>query len=480
MSKRYLAVFFIFACAAFTFAASAFGGNWSALLLSGGGVPSSNAVAHEKNILFAQRTLQTRGVGPKRVETFVSLGAGEGKDVSYVAGVPAERWELALLDRLFGHGGIELAYRRHEIPAVSGTARKEDVLQGIRRAASRLSRGDTLFLYGTDHGQRNEENPDDNLLVLWGDKTLSVSELRESLAPAGKNGRVIAAFAQCYSGAFANLIWAEDGQTLAAQDRCGFFSTSPSREAAGCTPEIDEAEYDDFSTRLFSALGGVDRLGRPIRSTDYDADGRVSFSEAHAYAMASEETIDVPLKTSEFYLARKNVPAEGDWAAALGAALPEERAAWAALEKRLRFAGEPSAAVEKGLQGASRAVDELYEKRDALHGELRGIEDELRLSLLERWPFLETPFHPEFAKLVHTGEAVRGVLLREPRVTVLNQLYGRYGEIAERILAAEVEEAWWMRAQNLHHHILRAYNAAGQAKKDLQRLQACEAAVPGR
>ena len=59
--------------------------------------------------------------------------------------------------------------------------------------------------------------------------------------------------------------------------------------AAGCTPEINEAEYQDFSSHFFAALTGRDRVGRAVTGADYNQDRRVSMDEAFAcYERACE------------------------------------------------------------------------------------------------------------------------------------------------------------------------------------------------
>ncbi len=61
---------------------------------------------------------------------------------------------------------------------------------------------------------------------------------------------------QCYSGGFANLIF-EQGQPdkpLAKANRCGFFATVHDRIAAGCTSDIDEEDYHEYSSAFWAAI----------------------------------------------------------------------------------------------------------------------------------------------------------------------------------------------------------------------------------
>ena len=60
----------------------------------------------------------------------------------------------------------------------------------------------------TDHGTKNAEDPANNWITLWGDQeSLSVTELRELFARLDPHVRVVVLMSQCYSGAFANLMY---------------------------------------------------------------------------------------------------------------------------------------------------------------------------------------------------------------------------------------------------------------------------------
>jgi hypothetical protein len=121
---------------------------------------------------------------------------------------------------------------------------------------------------------------------------------------------VVAVMAQCYAGSFANFIYREGtpARGVSPQLRCGFFATVKSRVSVGCTPEVDEAEYQDYSTSFFTGLSGYDRKREsvaPEDSADYNHDGRVSYAEAHAFAKVHEQTSDRPISTSEAWLQRR-------------------------------------------------------------------------------------------------------------------------------------------------------------------------------
>ena len=105
---------------------------------------------------------------------------------------------------------------------------------------------------------------------------------------------------QCYAGGFAHTIFdkADANAGLSTSDRCGFFAQVHDRGAAGCTPDANDADYEEYSSYFWVALAGKSRVGKAVDTADYDKNGQVSFAEAHAYAMIESDTIDVPVRTS--------------------------------------------------------------------------------------------------------------------------------------------------------------------------------------
>src|SRR5438477_114343 len=151
-----------------------------------------------------------------------------------------------------------------------------------RAAPARLRPGDTLLLYVTDHGSQNPRDPLDNRIVLWGRReSLSVRHLQSLLDGLDPGVRVVALMSQCFSGAFAHL---SDGRARPAA--CGYFSSTADRPAYGCYPVVAGRERVGHSFESMEALG---RNGR--------------FADAHAAVLASDDTPDVPLRTSSVALA---------------------------------------------------------------------------------------------------------------------------------------------------------------------------------
>ena len=169
-----------------------------------------------------------------------------------------------------------------------------------------MQRGDRLVLYVTAHGEESDDrdNPYNTAISLWDNQRLKVTDVVELLDQLPDGINVVAVMVQCYTGGFARFIYngADPDKGLSRQQRCGFFATVHDRVAAGCTPEVDEASYVEYSTYFWEALGGRTRTGQSIAPPDYDKDGRVSFDEAHAYTVLKADTIDLPVKTSGEFL----------------------------------------------------------------------------------------------------------------------------------------------------------------------------------
>jgi hypothetical protein len=151
----------------------------------------------------------------------------------------------------------------------------------------RLGPGDVLLLYVTDHGTKNAADTANNYIVLWGkDERLSVQELSALLARLDAGVRVVALMSQCYSGAFGGLALASAGSDRAAGNVCGYFSSTADRPAYGCYPENRGRENVGHSFHFLETFAATGRL-----------------EAAHDEVLVADATPDVPLRSSDLYLA---------------------------------------------------------------------------------------------------------------------------------------------------------------------------------
>ncbi|MEQ8957904.1 MAG: Caspase domain-containing protein [Coleofasciculus sp. C2-GNP5-27] len=255
------------------------------LAFGGGSSPCSNEIALEKNILYFQRTLRQLGYNPASASIFFANGNTNQTTIRYL-----------------DEQGLE-QYKAPEIPHLDGAASLTNLQEWMEQLATQET-NPSIFFYFTGHGDYNPADPDNNVLNLWHRQSLSVQELASMLDTLPPQTSFVAMMAQCYSGSFANFIYeaGDPNNPIALQSRCGFFATVRERPSVGCTPEVNEADYRDYSSSFFAGLSGIDRTGKVVPSADYNQDGTVSYAEAHAFAKVDDKSLDRPISTSEVWL----------------------------------------------------------------------------------------------------------------------------------------------------------------------------------
>jgi hypothetical protein len=259
------------------------------LVVGGGASPESNEIALEKNILYFQRTLKNMGFNNPSTSIFFANGNNGEASIRYLDKQGEERFKIP------------------KIPGLNGSANLNNINNWVNQINLKKSTNKSIFLYFTGHGILNEKNSNNNALMLWDNTPVTVKKLSNTLDKLPQDSHMVTMMAQCFSGSFANYIY-QDGnpnQPLSKQTRCGFFATIKTLPSVGCTPEVNEADYKDYSSSFFAGLSGVNRIGQPVASADYNKDGRISYSEAHAFAKIDERTSDLPVSTSEVWLQQK-------------------------------------------------------------------------------------------------------------------------------------------------------------------------------
>jgi hypothetical protein len=257
------------------------------LVFGGGGAPSYNEIAIEKNVLYFQRTLKALGLTTRPPAIYFANGNDGQKTVRFID--PKTDQET---------------FKAPEIKGLLGAATWPNLEAAIGKIAQSKTPQQPLFFYFTGHGSRNPKNVNNNAMIFWDEQDVTVQDFASQLDRLPRSTPIVTVMVQCYAGAFANLIYdrGDPQRPVALQTRCGFFATIKQRPSVGCTPSVDEADYEDYSSSFFAGLSGVNRVGQPVASADYDLDGRVSFREAHGFAKVDEQAADLPLSTSESWL----------------------------------------------------------------------------------------------------------------------------------------------------------------------------------
>jgi hypothetical protein len=299
------------------------------LVVAGGGAPSYNEIALEKNVLYFRRTLEFLGLDPNRASLFFANGNDGQATIRYLDPQGQERFKVPA------------------IPNLTGASTRANTQQWLETYPTTAAgqQGCPAFFYFTGHSSLNPRDDDNNGLIMWGEEILSVQGLGRLLDQWPVEIPFVTMMAQCYGGAFANLIYegGDPTQPVALQTRCGFFATVKERPSVGCTPLVDESDYRDYSSSFFAGLSGRDRVGNPAPSADYDGDGTITYREAHAFAKIDGETPDWPISTSEAWLQRQATARDArrwlrqplnTW---LDAARPEQRQVIVNLSQQLGY-----------------------------------------------------------------------------------------------------------------------------------------------
>ena len=230
---------------------------------------------------------------------------------------------------------------------------------------------------------------------------------------------------QCHSGGFANVLYknGDPAKGFSPTPRCGFFATTAPRLASGCTPVVNEDDYQDFSTHFFAALSGQTRTHKPVEKPDYDAKGWTSFADAFTYVLLNDDTIDIPVITSDQLLRDfshyrgKNDSADllddnSPYSQMLATASPSQKGALDGLSAQLKLTGEDRMAQARTLS------TQLQSQRDALRRPRRQADNEanstrriLHDALMYHYPELGIELQPDAPAIIVQQSAAIGKFL---------------------------------------------------------------------
>lgn len=279
------------------------------LIIGGGYSPSGNQVSLEKNVVFFRKLLAESYPSSQSHDLYFADGQRPESDIQYMVpmnDIPkANRYMATIFGSL---SKLNLRYRNSSLENVDGISDNKSIDQWFAESKGRIEEGDRLFIYATAHGGKSldKKNKYNTRLYLWGGQFIDVKKLSSHIGSLPDNVDVIIVMVQCYSGGFSHLIFQEalESNKLTNRNICGFYSTVHNRVAAGCTPDINEKNYQEYSSHFWAAIRGKSRMDEDIELTDFDGDGRTSFAEAHAYTLIESKTIDIPVKTSDSWLRR--------------------------------------------------------------------------------------------------------------------------------------------------------------------------------
>lgn len=259
------------------------------LAINGGGDKLDNFASHLAHLRQLADLLATAGIPRDHITVLASDGSNPAPDVASRESDP----EFAGLLRGTRLETLADDLTTYENSTLAGLALRPATVSSLRAAISelrtRVRPGDTVLVYVTDHGTRGRRDPLDNRITLWGAReSISARKLGELLARLPASVRVVSLMSQCFSGGFAYLHEAREGKRHPTGGTCGYFSSTPDRPAYGCYPEVRGRKAVGHSFEFLTALA---RRGR--------------FAAAHRDVMLTDETPDIPLRSSDVYLAEQ-------------------------------------------------------------------------------------------------------------------------------------------------------------------------------
>lgn len=270
-------------------------GDLFVLAVNGGGDKLDNFASHLGHLKQLVELLQATGIPRDHITVLSSDGQDPTPDLATRDADPENAWLLqgTRLDPILR------GLTSYENSALAGVDLRPATLASLDKAVTelraRMRADDTLLVYVTDHGSQGRHDPLANRITLWGGReSISAHKLGGLLARLPNTVRVVSLMSQCYSGGFAYMHEARERRRVPSGRTCGYFSSTPDRPAYGCYPEVRGQKAIGHSFEFLSALA---RRGR--------------FSAAHADVLVTDETPDIPLRSSDVYLAEQLARAAG-------------------------------------------------------------------------------------------------------------------------------------------------------------------------
>ncbi len=385
------------------------------LTIGGGYAPSGNQASLERNVQFSQRVLKEKQIPVDAQTVYFADGDDGGRDLQVIDRKSIPKANQLMAEFFGSQEDLGLSYRNHQVPDVGGATSLANIRQWFQSQGPKMIANDRLFIYVTSHGNdsRERNQPYNTSISLWRGERLDVVEFVKLLDGLPEGVRVATVMVQCHAGGFARFIYNQGNpdKGLSKQARCGFFATVHDRAAAGCTPDVDESTYVEYSTYFWEAIAGRNRLNQPIESPDYNHDGQISFDEAHAYTLLECDTIDLPINTSGEFLGIESrfqddkypdlLPRDLGYDEVLKLATPSDRKILEGLSAQLELVGQDRLSTAERSKNESRS-----QGRGRFRGRSEDPASQLRRKiagqLLTQWPELANLLNPVSIELVTT------------------------------------------------------------------------------
>ena len=463
------------------------------LVLGGGYSPSGNQVSLESNVKYFRKIRNKIGLGKASMHTYFADGQEKGRDLQFYDPDFAVPQVNLILAELFGKTkGISNQYRSNQLlPDGTASIPNLDKWLNQRKKSDLIQKN---IIYFTGHGGKGDsKNPHNTTAYLWSNSRLKVNEFVKRLDELPLKQATILIMVQCYSGGFANILF-QDGDPkkgVSKHARAGFFSTVQNRVAAGCTPDIREENYQEYSTSFWEALSGQTRTGSTIVKPDYNSDGKTSLIEAHSYVSIHSNTIDIPIKTSDVLL-RKYLPDEFkkkekskkvtdliekylpklleenateeqsldldtlSKSSLSRIANHEQRAVFLGLSKILELKEEiPVLEIKKLQEKLKKEREGIQKEKKKALDQKNKYRDELRKKLLAEHPEISNPYHPMTTQILSINkQKVLDIVQQNNTWEKLLQQKKKYEKYESERFAIEKKEVKTMRLRRCIENIV--------------------------
>lgn len=437
------------------------------LIIGGGGEPDSSEVQLEADARLAAETLAPSGV------TLFAGGAGRFgvREDAPVDRAGADRFRDAL-GMLFLPRPRASSLRAPRLE-VNGAATYESVTRALDVLLG--TNGPPLLVSIATHGE-GAQDPLDGYAVLWGNDGLFVRDVVDLLQGSSIVRPSRWVVASCYGGVFARVVDAVGASNDASVAmHCGVFATDEDRLASGCDADPERSHHEGYAKQLYTALGA-----RVESGLDFDGDGRVSLLEAHAAASIRSRSFDVPVTSSEAYARRAATELNLPWETEPPEPLADGVAIVGALGRELQLDGEGVA--RDAWLSARQSLEERDEELADVEAMRDGAWNRLRVTMLERWPWLEDAYAPGWERRVsRERRAISAVLLDSDEAEGYREAEDHARGVAEEADALRVREAMLarlVRAYELGRIVAVLHRAAPEKYVRYQAIRACERFVP--
>ena len=427
------------------------------LTVGGGYSPAGNQMSLERNVIFFRKLLAETYTDGVPHDLLFADGDSPNPDLNFAPPDHKPPRANLLAALVFGReNNLGLKYRDNQLDDVHGMSSPQTLEAWFKESGTKLKQGDRLILYITAHGgpSSDRENKGNTRIFMWNGKSIDAKSLAGHLKMLPEGVEVMTVMVQCFSGGFANLLFdeADTSKGPGACPLCGFFATVNNRIAAGCTPEINEEHYDEYSSHFWAAIRGKTRTGKSVPSADYNGDGKISFEEAHAYTLLTSFSLDIPVKTSDTFLRAHSktkgedhpdlLAVEHPYFQLLAQASPVELAVLDGLSARLGLNRVDR--VNQAREAAKKLEEErkkVQGERDAGNRQFNAARKKISNSLKNRWPDLENTSSPVALELF-TSRSEEFVKAVEEHAAFNDMMEGRKKRIENEFKRLEIDKQW--------------------------------------